>query len=270
MTAWQDGDVIANGIRVHYYRSGHGDKPAVVLLHGVTDFGLCWAPVARRLGADYDVVMLDARGHGRSEVPASGYGVQTLAADAIAAIRALGLGRPVVGGHSMGGATANFVAAQMPETRAVILEDPAWFPPFAPEDAAAEAGAFAQMVDGWAGKTREDILAMGRAESPHWSEDELGPWADSKLFCSRQITQVDVTGGVAWQSILAQVRCPALLLTADPERGAILTPEVAAEARAACPQMEVTRIAGAGHNIRRDAFEAYMAAVSDFLARVTR
>jgi hypothetical protein len=34
-------------------------------------------------------------------------------------------------------------------------------------------------------KTREELIAQQRAETPHWSDDELGPWADSKLRLSR-------------------------------------------------------------------------------------
>jgi N-formylmaleamate deformylase len=65
MAHWQSGDVTANGIRLHYTRTG-GDKPPLVLAHGVTDDGLCWTPVAAALAPDYDVIMVDARGHGRS------------------------------------------------------------------------------------------------------------------------------------------------------------------------------------------------------------
>ena len=167
MGAWESGDVIANGIRVHYYRTGAGNKPAVVLCHGVTDYGLCWTPVARRLEADYDVVMLDARGHGRSETVPSDYAIQSMAADVVGAIHALALERPVVGGHSLGGATATFVAAMMAdEVRGAILEDPAWFPPFSPEDAAAETGGFRQMIAAWAGKTRDELLAPWPRREP--------------------------------------------------------------------------------------------------------
>ena len=67
---WQSGDIETNGIRMHYHRTG-GDKPALVLSHGATDSGLCWTRVARVLEADYDVIMPDARGHGRSDAPAT-------------------------------------------------------------------------------------------------------------------------------------------------------------------------------------------------------
>src|SRR5215472_4808053 len=101
MTEWSSGDVSANGIRIHYHRTG-GDKPPLVLNHGATDNGLCWTRLARALEADYDLIMPDARGHGLSEAPASGYGTQERAADLAGLIEALRLDRPAVGGHSMG------------------------------------------------------------------------------------------------------------------------------------------------------------------------
>lgn len=60
MGEWLSGDVIANGIRIHYYRTG-GDKPPLVLSHGATDNGLCWVRLTRALESEYDVIMPDAR-----------------------------------------------------------------------------------------------------------------------------------------------------------------------------------------------------------------
>jgi N-formylmaleamate deformylase len=56
MAQWQSGDVTANGIKIHYTRTGGGKTP-LVLNHGATDNGLCWTPVARALEAEYDVIM---------------------------------------------------------------------------------------------------------------------------------------------------------------------------------------------------------------------
>jgi pimeloyl-ACP methyl ester carboxylesterase len=72
MARWVTGCCKANGTELHYLRTG-GDKPPVVLLHGLTANGACWTPLARALENDYDVVMPDARGHGRSGKPADGY-----------------------------------------------------------------------------------------------------------------------------------------------------------------------------------------------------
>src|SRR5436190_17189478 len=123
MAQWQDGYVTANGIKIHYTRTG-GDKPPVVLNHGSTDSGVCWTPVARALEADYDVVMPDARGHGLTDAPDGGYDVETRAADLAGFVEALKLDRPVVGGHSMGASTTLRFAAGYPDMlRAAILED---------------------------------------------------------------------------------------------------------------------------------------------------
>ena len=46
MTTWQDSYVNADGIQVHYYRTG-GNKPQVVLDHGAMDDGLCWISNSR-------------------------------------------------------------------------------------------------------------------------------------------------------------------------------------------------------------------------------
>src|ERR1700737_1887966 len=126
MSEWTSGDVVANGVRLHYYRTG-GAKPAIVALHGITDSGRTWTRVAEGLAADYDVIMLDARGHGLSEATESGHTAEDQAPDVAGVIGALGLGRVVLLGHSMGGATAVATAAQFPDlVRALILEDPPW------------------------------------------------------------------------------------------------------------------------------------------------
>ncbi|GAG66350.1 unnamed protein product [marine sediment metagenome] len=101
MKKWFDDYVKTNGIKIHYYRTG-GDKPQVVLNHGVMDDGLCWTRVAIELETDYDVIMFDARGHGFSDSGEGDYSAESRVKDLAEAIQALGLEKPVVGGHSLG------------------------------------------------------------------------------------------------------------------------------------------------------------------------
>ena len=96
-----EGFVNTNGLKIHYYRTG-GDLPQVVLNHGALDDGLCWPRVVEALGADYDLILPDARGHGKSDAGAGVYSSEVRAADLIGLIEALGLEKPVIGGHSMG------------------------------------------------------------------------------------------------------------------------------------------------------------------------
>ncbi|MWG35985.1 alpha/beta fold hydrolase [Halomarina oriensis] len=135
---WTLGTVHANGIDLQYYRTGEG--PPLVLAHGFYDNGRCWEPLVTDLADDYDVVAYDARGHGRSDAPETGYGIDDRVADLVGLVDALGLDDPILLGHSMGGATVGWAAAEHPDLpQAVVLEDPAALsgqPPMGPDERA--------------------------------------------------------------------------------------------------------------------------------------
>jgi N-formylmaleamate deformylase len=273
MAEWQSGDVVANGIKIHYHRTGGGGPP-LVLNHGSTDNGLCWIRLARELEGEYDVIMPDARGHGQSEAPEGGYDSATRAADLAAFIRALGLAKPAVGGHSMGAMTTFYLAATYPDLpRCAILEDPVFRTQavvLTEEQRRARAERQRKETEERRAMTREQIMAWGRDRRPTWDESEFGPWADSKLQVSPRASM----GGAGrpdqqadWRELAPKITCPTLLVTGDTEREAIVTPEAAAEAARLNPQFTVVRLSGAGHNIRREQFDGYVKAVRDFLHR---
>ena len=117
-------------------------------------------------------------------------------------------------------------------------------------------------------KTRDELLEAVRTENPAWSEAELGPWANAKHRFSLEITRMldsRETIPVNFPELLKQITCPALLITADPAQGAILTDEDAAELNGLVPQLKREHIPGAGHNIRREQFARYMEVVNTFL-----
>src|SRR5437879_11069248 len=99
---WSEGDIYANGIRQHYYRTG-GEKPPLLLLHGFNEYGLTWLRVAKELEHDYDIIMLDARGHGYSDGITNGFSNSLLVEDVVDVTRELKLGRPRIMGLSQGG-----------------------------------------------------------------------------------------------------------------------------------------------------------------------
>lgn len=284
MADWQEGDVEANGIRLHYTRTG-GDLPPLVLAHGVTDSGLCWTPVAEALAAEYDVVMVDARGHGQSEAPGTGYDPATQAADLAGLIAALGLEKPAVLGHSMGAVTTLVLAGNFADVpSAILLEDPpGWwlFQPASPDTdeavttSAVYGRAQDEMLEGmraWLSglkhKTRVELIAEQRAAAPTWSDAELGPWADSKLQVSDHVLNVldpAIPRSVDWPAVLRRITCPALLITADSDRGAALDQAGATALQSLVPQLQITHVGGAGHNVRREQFGGYLKIVRQFL-----
>jgi len=124
---WTQNTAIVNdGIKIFYTRTGGGDKPAIVLAHGITDNGLCWHQFASDLEVGYDLVMYDAYGHGKSSRidPKKRF---DLSEDLYDLIIALKLEKPAVIGHSMGAASAAGFAAAHPEMlSALVVEDPPW------------------------------------------------------------------------------------------------------------------------------------------------
>jgi N-formylmaleamate deformylase len=279
MSNWSSGDVTANGIKIHYYRTG-GAKPTLVLAHGFSDNGLCWTRVAQVLEKDYDVIMADARGHGLSDAPIEGYSAEDAAADLAGLIQALNLDKPAIMGHSMGAGTVAATTAGYPELiSAAILEDPPWFDENSPwarrgadlseEERKAEAEKRRAEIVERKSKSREEIMALGREQSPTWDEIEFGPWADSKKQMSPNVLNRSMARWKPWQELVPELSRPTLLVTADPDK-AIVTPEIAQQAVEMNDQIHWVRIEGAGHNIRREQFEAFVQAVTQFLSQYYR
>ncbi len=121
--AIRSGDIVLAG-----ERAGE-DGPAVVLLHGLTATRRVVVHGSKHLPRKgHRVVAYDARGHGSSDpAPAGSYGYVNLADDADAVIGdAVGEGRPVLAGHSMGAHTIATLAARDPQRLAgVVLVGPA-------------------------------------------------------------------------------------------------------------------------------------------------
>ena len=270
MSEYSQGQVLSNGVNIHYERSTpQNSRGSILFLHGVTDNGRCWLRVANELKDLYDVILMDARGHGLSDGPEMGYGVEDRALDAAGLIEALGLSQPVVIGHSMGAETAVGLAALMPDlVSGVVLEDPPW--PgrswgAAPEDRAERAAQWRAEIEQQKALTREMLLAQAHANNPTWHADELGPWAESKLQMSPNLTNLVLAPRRRWTDYVRRATCPLLLITADPERGAIVLPKTVQEAALYWQNGREVNIPAAGHCIHREQFERYMQVVCGFL-----
>src|SRR6266487_2905813 len=198
MTEWFEGDISANEITIHYHRTRSNDEPFILLLHGITDSGLCWSRVARDL--DGDIVMTDARGHGHSSDPGAEFSLPLLAADAVAVIQALNLERPYVFGHSMGAISA------------AVLEDP---PLTGRSPARLQQGGIQawQWLFDLKKLSREERITRGFAMNPNWVEEEIVPWADSKAEVRSDILEpaLAAIGDVSWRNVIARITCPILL-----------------------------------------------------------
>jgi pimeloyl-ACP methyl ester carboxylesterase len=118
-----------------------------------------------------------------------------------------------------------------------------------------------------AGRTVAEVAALGRRDNPAWSEAEIRGWAEARLGVDPRIAQVPHEWTARdWVGALADVATPVTLLTAEPGHG-VVTPAQAARAVALLgDRLTHVPVAGAGHSIRRDAPQAYLAALDAALA----
>lgn len=268
---WTKKDILVDGVKIHYARTGSKLKPPLVLLHGFSDSGMCWLPVARDLEAKWDIILPDARGHGQSARVQPGEKVDS-PADVAGLIRALKLDHPVVGGHSMGGNTAGMLAARYPElVRGLILEDPGWRDapprPAPKEGEEPPANPWFDWLKSLKGASIAGVMAKGRKDSPTWAEVELRPWAQSKMDLDTNVFTMESVR-VHWKEVAAKITCPTLLLTGDVAKGSIVSAEDAQIAAGLSPAIRVANIPGVGHNLRRENYPLFMQLVRDFLSEL--
>lgn len=237
----------ANGIDIHFLRTG-GNKPPLVALHGLTGSGACLSPLACTLENDFDVILPDARGHGQSSTPASGYSYLELAADVVGLIGKLELNAPIVLGHSMGGLTATVVASLLePVISRLVLVDPTFISPewqreVFESDVAAEHGQLLTLA-------RSDLLVRTHQRSPHRSAEMIEHLVDARLQTSLHAFEILTPPNPDYRDLVRLVRVPTLLVIG--ERG-VVSLDTAKELQQlnalVCPEL----IADVGHGLPYD------------------
>jgi pimeloyl-ACP methyl ester carboxylesterase len=119
------------GVAMRHHRQGRGSP--IVLVHGIGSRRQVWAPVLEPLAAAHEVIAVDLPGFGETRwdgVPGS---VPHLADRVAAFLTAEGIGRPVIGGSSLGGGVA-LELARRGLARSVVAFSPVGF--FGPAAAA--------------------------------------------------------------------------------------------------------------------------------------
>ncbi len=258
--------------RFHYLSWGaeRAELPAAVLLHGITSSALSWVLVGSALADRYRVYAFDMRGHGDSVHPAAGaYGLRQTADDAAAFIAALGLERPLLMGHSWGGATAIVLASgawsrePTPVFSQVILEDPACN--FGQGDVEKRAADYTKDIGRPPDELRPEIIAS----SPGWTAADI----EGKIDALQKVTREAVISVFADAGrdgnvlpLLSEIAAPVLLLRADADLGTTLNAANWERARQLLPaHSSAVEIAGATHNIHRSKYPEFMQAVNEWL-----
>lgn len=126
----------------NYSILGTNTSQRIVFLHGLMAFSANWRKIASRLQDDFQCLIYDQRGHGRSFKPDSGYSPEVFAEDLNKISQELGWDRFHLVGHSMGGKNAMVFANLYPEkVRSLTIED------IGPDTDPTAAGYFQRMLD---------------------------------------------------------------------------------------------------------------------------
>ena len=202
------------GLRLYYERDGQGDE--LLFVPGWCCDHRFFAPQFDYFKRTHAVTVMSLRGCGRSSATADGYEIASLADDVAWFCARIGVVRPVVIGHSLGGMIGVELGARHPQlARALVAVDPG---PIHPTEVARRVyGGFADFL---AGPTAEQVRRA-------WVEDAVGPTADRELrslivntMCAVPIpvARAFIDGVVSWNGVAALVMCamPLLVLSSGP------------------------------------------------------
>ncbi|AKV00222.1 HMP-PP hydrolase (pyridoxal phosphatase) Cof [Labilithrix luteola] len=260
MTIWNRAVCETNGVRLHYLRTG-GDKPPVVLLHGLMGSGACWTPLARALEGEFDVIMPDLRGHGDSSAPDHGYRYDDHASDVVGLIRGLGLSRPILLGHSMGGMTAAVVASRGEGLlRGLVLVDPTFLSPERQREV--HESDVAEQHRKVLGLTKSELVAQARARNPHRSPEIVELQAEARLKTRMSAFDVLTPPNPVYREVMSAIDVPSLLVIGD---SPVVTMDMATELRALNPRVRIEEIQNAGHGLPFEQPEHLAEVVASFL-----
>lgn len=229
-----------DGIALAYEEAGSGDPP-LVLVH-------CWccdhtflAPQLEYFSRNHRVLSLDLRGHGESDKPVQDYTLKAFADDIVWLCGQLGVRKPVVVGHSMGGNTSVELAARYPDfPAAIVMIDSGIILPPPLQDILKQA-AEALRGPGF----RETIRNLGMsvtipADDPERSQRLVGVMASAPQHVMSSAFDHHL---VLWDGAAALAACkvPALYIGA-----ANLLTDMQ-RMRELCPQLVFGQTVGAGH-----------------------
>lgn len=202
----------------HLHCISEGQGPVVVLSHALGCDLTMWDGVTAILKNRYTVLRHDHRGHGQSEVVPGPYTLDLLADDVAGLITEQGAGPVHFVGLSMGGMTAQALAARYPQLlKSIVIANAAMFY----DDAARAMWQARVHTVQTKGVAAISDGAMQRWFTPEFRADEVGGGASKVAALRRVLETTDATAYAAsceavsridFRASNGTVQCPALVI----------------------------------------------------------
>jgi pimeloyl-ACP methyl ester carboxylesterase len=228
-----------NAVRLAYEEAG-SKNPPLMLVHAWGGDRTWMRSLFDRLRARHRVVAVDLRGFGESDKPEQRYTIAAFADDLAWMASELRLQRPVLVGHSLGGAVVLEAAAHNPDLASgiVILEALVVAPPplvasFRPMLDALRSGAFAPAL----------TQMTQQLTGPHLDPRDRDAIIDKTVTNAPHVMISSLESSLAYDGISAAARCtvPALYVSSGPWYTDV------ARFKELCPTLVTAQLVGCGH-----------------------
>lgn len=260
-----------DGARIAYElrEEAQPHAPWVVLVHGLGYGRWGWGPTADALAATANLVLIDNRGIGDSDVPPGPYDARQMAGDVAAVLDDAGLDRAHVVGTSLGGMVAQQLAATRPERvdRLVLLSttpggDDAVPMPEATRELIAQAQNMGP-AEALRALTANALSAQARGQDPELTDHVVALRAANPP--DPDGWQAQAAAGVAYDGGGAERRITAPTLVVHGDADAVVHPDNAPLLAERIPSARLVLLEGAGHLLPFEVPETLAALVSDFV-----
>jgi pimeloyl-ACP methyl ester carboxylesterase len=260
--------------------------PTLVMLHGGSARWQTFAGIIPDLAARWHLYMPDFRGHGRSGRARGRYRLADFAADTCALLTARVTEPAILFGHSLGGGVALMVAAQCPDRVVGVIVGDAPLDKVTWEDAiqtqrsdllawrALSGGSvpLAAVIEAlknapsWAGDAHaprmRDLLGEDHPLFPALAENL---YAQDPEFLTMILDDFELfAAGYDMRTLLPAIRCPVLLLQADPAAGAVMSDAEVQEALALLSQGAHVQLSGISHVFHNERPDPVVEAINNW------
>jgi pimeloyl-ACP methyl ester carboxylesterase len=265
------------------YAKGPPSGPPLVLLHGGSGRWQNYEGILSDLAARFHLYAPDFRGHGKSGRVPGRYRLEDYADDTIAFLRQCVADPAYLFGSSLGGMVALMVAAQAPgDVRAVVVGDSPLTRMTASSARRARVAAWRDLAGG---RLSIDEIVEALKDAPtvipgqdepvtmrekHGEDASVFAWVATNLYYNDpdMLTAVldgTMTAGYEMEKVLPAIRCPVLLLQADPDAGGMMTDAEVERALPLLAHPRHVRLEQTGHMLFIPSKEPVLRAIVDFL-----